>query len=106
ELDPHRIGRLVLREMTVGLVNGMIFAILISVITGVRFANISLGIVIGLAMIINLFVAGTAGILVPLALDRLKIDPAIASSVFVTTITDVIGFFAFLALAGLWFGLF
>ena len=57
-------------------------------------------------MVVNMIAAGTAGILIPLALDRLKIDPAIASSVFVTTVTDVVGFFAFLGLAGLWFGLF
>ena len=52
------------------------------------------------------FAAGASGILIPLGLNKLKVDPAIASSVFVTTITDVIGFFAFLGLAGLWFGLF
>ena len=69
-------------------------------------ALIVLGIVIGMAMIINMLAAGTAGILIPLTLNRLRIDPAIASSVFVTTITDVVGFFAFLGLAGLWFGLF
>lgn len=57
-------------------------------------------------MIINMIAAGSAGILIPLTLNRLKVDPAIASSVFVTTVTDVIGFFAFLGLAGLWFGLF
>ena len=57
-------------------------------------------------MIINLIVAGTAGILIPLALDRFKADPAVASSVFVTAITDTVGFFAFLGIAGLWFGLF
>lgn len=106
ELDPHRIGRLIFREMSVGLVNGVVFAVLIGLITAVRFADLSLGIVIGLAMIVNMVAAGTAGILIPLGLDKLKIDPAIASSVFVTTITDVIGFFAFLGLAGLWFGLF
>ena len=106
ELDPHRIGRLIFREMSVGLVNGLVFAMLVGAVTAVRFANFSLGIVIGLAMIINMFAAGTAGILIPLALNKLKVDPAIASSVFVTTITDVVGFFAFLALAGIWFGLF
>ena len=79
---------------------------LIGLITAVRFTNLSLGGVIGLAMIINMIAAGTAGILIPLALNKLKIDPAIASSVFVTTVTDVVGFFAFLGLAGLWFGLF
>ena len=61
--------------------------------------------VIGLAMIVNMLAAGTAGILIPLGLNRLKIDPAVASSVFVTTVTDVVGFFGFLGLAALWFGL-
>lgn len=106
ELDPHRIGRLILREMSVGLVNGVLFALLIGLVTAVRFVNLELGIVIGLAMVVNMVAAGTAGILIPLALNKLKIDPAIASSVFVTTITDVVGFFAFLGLAGIWFGLF
>jgi magnesium transporter len=58
--------------------------------------------VIGAAMIINLLAAALAGILIPLALDRLEIDPAIASAVFVTTVTDVVGFFAFLGLAAIW----
>ena len=106
ELDRSRIARVVIREMSVGLINGGIFAVLIGVVTWVRYGNLSLGFVIGLAMIVNMIAAGTAGILIPLALQRLKIDPAIASSVFVTTVTDVVGFFAFLGLAGLWFGLF
>ena len=106
DLDRHRVRRLITREMLVGVANGAIFAILIGLVTAVRFQNIQLGAVIGLAMVINMIAAGTAGILIPLGLDRLKIDPAIASSVFVTTVTDVIGFFAFLGLAGLWFGLF
>jgi magnesium transporter len=106
DLDRHRVRRLITREMLVGVVNGGIFAILIGLVTAVRFQNIQLGLVIGAAMVINMIAAGTAGILIPLGLNRLKIDPAIASSVFVTTVTDVIGFFAFLGLAGLWFGLF
>jgi magnesium transporter len=57
-------------------------------------------------MITNMIAAGTAGVLIPLTLDRFRIDPAVASSTFVTTVTDVIGFFAFLGLAGLWFHLF
>jgi magnesium transporter len=105
-LDRTRMLRLIGREVSVGLINGLLFAVLIGVVTAVRFANVDLGVVIGLAMVVNMIVAGAAGILIPLALNRLKIDPAIASSVFVTTITDVVGFFAFLALAGLWFGLF
>ncbi len=106
ELDGGRLRRLIRREMVVGLVNGVIFAILIGIVTALRYGNVELGVVIGLAMVINLIVAGTFGILIPLTLDRLKADPAIASAVFVTTITDVVGFFAFLGIAGLWFGLF
>lgn len=106
ELDGRRLRRLITREMVVGLANGVIFAVLIGLVTWLRFGNVELGGVIGLAMVINLIVAGTAGILIPLALDKLKADPAIASAVFVTTITDTVGFFAFLGIAGLWFGLF
>jgi len=106
ELDGGRLRRLIRREMVVGVVNGVIFAILIGIVTALRYGNVQLGVVIGLAMVINMIVAGTFGILIPLALDKLKADPAIASAVFVTTITDVIGFFAFLGIAGLWFGLF
>ncbi len=106
DLDRGRVRRLILREMTVGLLNGGIFAVLIGAVTAARYLNPSLGIVIGLAMIINMIAAGTAGILIPLALNRFKIDPAIASSVFVTTVTDVVGFFAFLGIAALWFGMF
>lgn len=106
ELDGRRLRRLIGREMVVGFANGAIFAVLIGVVTWLRFDNLQLGVVIALAMITNLVVAGTAGILTPVLLDKFKADPAIASAVFVTTITDVIGFFAFLGIAGLWFGLF
>lgn len=106
ELEGSRLRRLIRREMVVGFFNGVIFAILIGLVTWVRYNNVGLGIVIAMAMITNLVVAGTAGILIPLTLDRFKADPAIASAVFVTTITDVVGFFAFLGIAGLWFGLF
>nr|WP_295889366.1 magnesium transporter [uncultured Devosia sp.] len=106
ELDGRRLRRLVGREMVVGMANGVIFAILIGLVTWARFNDLQLGIVIALAMVINLIVAGTAGILIPVMLDKFKADPAIASAVFVTTITDMVGFFAFLGIAGLWFGLF
>jgi magnesium transporter len=106
ELDGGRLRRLIRREMVVGFVNGVIFAILLGIVTAFRYGNVELGVVIGLAMIINMIVAGTFGILIPLTLDRFKADPAIASAVFVTTVTDIVGFFAFLGLAGLWFGLF
>ncbi|WP_417308541.1 magnesium transporter [Devosia sp.] len=106
DLDRGRVRRLIVREMSGGFLNGCLFAVLIGCITWVRYLNPGLGVVIGLAMIINMIAAGTAGILLPLLLNKLKIDPAIASSVFVTTVTDVVGFFAFLGIAGLWFGLF
>lgn len=106
ELDPARVHRLIARELLVGFMNGIIFALLVGLVTAVRFSNFSLGVVIGLAMIVNMVVAGGAGIFIPLLLNRLRVDPAIASGPFVTTITDVIGFFVFLGLAGLWFGLF
>ncbi len=106
ELDGRRLRRLVTREMVVGFVNGVIFAVLIGLVTWLRFGNGELGGVIAAAMIINLIVAGTAGILIPVTLEKFKADPAIASAVFVTTVTDTVGFFAFLGIAGLWFGLF
>lgn len=106
ELDGGRLRRLIRREMVVGVANGVLFAILIGLVTWFRYSNLELGVVIALAMVINMIVAGTFGVLIPLTLDRLKADPAIASAVFVTTITDVVGFFAFLGIAGLWFGLF
>ena len=106
ELDSFKIRRLILREMTVGLLNGLIFALLLGLLTWLRFFNPGLGIVIALAMVVNMIAAGTAGILIPVTLNRLKIDPAVASSVFVTTVTDVVGFFGFLGLAALWLRVF
>ncbi len=102
ELDSFKIRRLIFREVIVGVFNGLIFAVLIGVLTALRFFNPGLGLVIGLAMVVNMIAAGSAGILIPLGLQKLKIDPAIASSVFVTTVTDVVGFFGFLGLAALW----
>jgi magnesium transporter len=106
ELDGRRLRRLITREMIVGFANGVIFAVLIGIVTWLRFGDGQLGGVIAAAMIINLIVAGTAGILIPITLEKFKADPAIASAVFVTTVTDTVGFFAFLGIAGLWFGLF
>ncbi|MBN9334111.1 magnesium transporter [Devosia sp.] len=106
ELEGGRLRRLIRREMVVGFFNGVIFAILIGIVTWLRYNNPQIGVVIAMAMITNLVVAGTAGILIPLTLDRFKADPAISSAVFVTTVTDIVGFFAFLGIAGLWFGLF
>ena len=105
EIDIYNARRIVTRETVVGLLNGGMFAILTGAMAWVWFASPGLGIVIALAMVINMLSAALAGIFVPLVLDRFGADPAIASSVFVTTVTDVVGFFAFLGLAGLWFGL-
>lgn len=105
DLDPYNMGRVVLREAYVGLINGAAFAVLMAVVAVIWFGSFGLGLVIGAAMIVNMLAAALAGILVPITLQYFKVDPAIASSVFVTTVTDVVGFFAFLGLAALWFAI-
>jgi magnesium transporter len=97
--------RVIIRELLVGLLNGLAFAVITGVAAYAWFKVPGLGIVIGLAMICNLVAAALGGILIPLALHRLGRDPAVASSPFVTTVTDVVGFFSFLGIATLWFGL-
>jgi len=99
DLTRANMLRVIGREAGVGLINGVIFAVVMGVIGYVWFGSPLLGAVIAAAMVVNLLVAGLAGILVPVALDRLRIDPALASGAFVTTVTDVVGFFAFLGLA-------
>ena len=101
ELTPTNAYRVINKETLVGLVNGLLFAILISIVAALWFKSVALGGVLAAAMVINMVVAGLSGILIPLGLDRIGVDPAVASSVFVTTITDVVGFFAFLGLAAL-----
>ncbi len=93
--------RVVWRETAAGLLNGVFFGIVMAVVAVLWFGMPMLGVVIAVAMVLNLVVAGLAGILVPLALERAGVDPALASGTFVTTVTDVVGFFAFLGLAGL-----
>jgi magnesium transporter len=105
ELDSNNALRVVLREGLVGLVNGLAFAIITGVAAVAWFKIPGLGIVIGLAMICNLIAGALGGILVPMVLERVRADPAVASGTFVTTITDVVGFFSFLGIATLWFGL-
>lgn len=105
DLDPYNIRRLITRESLVGLVNGVVFAFIMGLVAALWFANGPLGAIIGAAMVINMIAAGISGILIPLALNKLKIDPAVASTAFVTTVTDVVGFFAFLGLAAWWFNL-
>lgn len=101
-LGPVNALRVIGRESAVGLINGLAFAVLMGLLAWWWFGLNELGLVIGAAMIINLLAAALAGILVPLSLDALDIDPAVSSAVFVTTVTDVIGFFAFLGLAAVW----
>jgi magnesium transporter len=105
ELSSANAARLVLREVLVGLVNGVAFAVITGVAAAAWFKVPDLGLVIGLAMICNLLAGALGGILVPLVLHRFRADPAISSGVFVTTVTDVVGFFSFLGIATLWFGL-
>ena len=105
ELGAWNLRRFFNREMIVGLLNGVGFALITGVVAAVWFASSGLGVVIGIAMIVNLLAAAAAGVLIPLVLDRCDIDPAIASGTFVTTVTDVVGFFAFLGIATLWLGL-
>jgi magnesium transporter len=101
DLGPYNASRVILREASVGLVNGLLFAIVMGLVVLFWFGIGKLGLVIAAAIIFNLLAAGLAGILVPLALERLGYDPAVASGVFVTTVTDVVGFFSFLGLATL-----
>ncbi|TGT74619.1 magnesium transporter [bacterium M00.F.Ca.ET.159.01.1.1] len=103
DLDIYNAARIIRRELGVGFINGVVFAVLIGMVAGFWFRDANLGGIIGAAMIINMFAAALAGILIPLVLDRFKIDPAVASAVFVTTVTDCVGFFAFLGLATWWF---
>jgi magnesium transporter len=105
ELVTANAKRVIMRELLVGLLNGLAFAVITGAAAYVWFEVPGLGIVIGLAMICNLVAAALGGILIPLALHRLRLDPAVASSPFVTTVTDVVGFFSFLSIATLWFGL-
>jgi magnesium transporter len=104
ELGSSNTARLVGRELMVGLVNGLAFAVITGIAAVAWFKTPGLGIVIGLAMLCNLAAAALGGVLVPVTLNRLKFDPAVASGVFITTVTDVVGFFAFLAIATWWFG--
>lgn len=105
DLGPWNMARVITRETMVGLFNGLGFALITGLLAALWYANPGLGVVIGLAMVTNLLAAALAGILIPLALDRIGADPAVSSGAFVTTVTDVVGFFSFLGIATLWFGL-
>ena len=99
DLTGSNVWRVIRREVLVGLINGLVFAVVMGIVGLVWFGSPALGYVIAAAMVINLVVAGLAGTGIPVVLERLGIDPALASGAFVTTVTDVVGFFAFLGLA-------
>jgi magnesium transporter len=99
ELSSANMMRTIWREIAVGVMNGFLFAVLMGAVAGLWFHDAPLGLVIGLAMIINLIAAAVAGILIPLVLEKMGYDPAVSSAIFLTTVTDVVGFFSFLGLA-------
>ena len=103
ELSEENLAKVVSKEFVIGILNGIIFALITGIIVQLWFKEINLSILISISMILNMIVAGLFGILVPVSLKKFNIDPAIASSVFVTTITDVIGFLSFLGIGSYFF---
>jgi len=103
ELSSENFTKIVSKEFVIGILNGIIFAIITGIVVHIWFKEINLTILIAVSMILNMMVAGLFGILVPVSLKKFNIDPAIASSVFVTTITDVIGFLSFLGIGAYFF---
>ena len=101
ELTTSNALKIITKETLIGGINGIIFAIVISLVSIYWFQDFMLGVIIGLAMVLNLILAGFAGTIIPIALEKMKIDPALASAVILTTITDVFGFLSFLGLATL-----
>ena len=101
ELTPANAKRVIRKEVAVGLFNGLLFAGVVGVLAGLWSQDTHIGLVMGAAMVVNLVAAGLAGASIPLGLAALGIDPAVASGVFLTTVTDVVGFFAFLGFASL-----
>ena len=103
EISSSNINSIITKEFIIGVLNGIIFAFITGAIVHLWFKDMNLTILISVAMVLNMMVAGLFGILVPITLKKFNIDPAIASSVFVTTITDVIGFLSFLGLGAYFF---
>ena len=102
DLTGANVWRVIRREVLVGLANGVAFAVTMGIIGYLWFGSVGLALVIGAAMVINLVVAGLAGTVIPVLLEKAGVDPALASGAFVTTVTDVVGFFAFLGFAALY----
>ena len=103
ELSSSNINKIITKEFFIGVLNGIIFAIITGVIIQLWFKQFDLSIIIAASMVLNMIVAGLFGILIPVTLKKMNIDPALASSVFVTTVTDVIGFLSFLGIGSLVF---
>lgn len=101
DLRTSNMLRVIRREVIAGAINGVAFALIMGVVAAVWFSAPMIGVVIGMAMVVTLAAAALGGIVLPIVLDRLGIDPALASGPFVTTVTDVVGFFAFLGLASI-----
>lgn len=97
----NEVKKLVLKEVVVGVINGAAVGIITGIVVSIIYSNVYLGLIIFLAMIGNLIISGFFGLIIPLILEKLKVDPAISSSIFLTTATDVLGFFLFLGLASL-----
>jgi magnesium transporter len=102
QLTSSNTVRMIGREFRIAAANGVSLGVLIGLGTFIIFRNPDLSLVIGLAMVINNLVAGLSGVLIPIGLDQARVDPAVSSAVFVTMMTDVMGFFSFLGLATLW----
>ncbi|MCB1342489.1 MAG: magnesium transporter, partial [Pseudooceanicola sp.] len=102
DLTGSNVWRVIRREVLVGLANGLAFAMLMALVGYFWFGSLTLAGVLAAAMVINMVVAGLAGTMIPVVLDRLNVDPALASGAFVTTVTDVVGFFAFLGFAAVY----
>ena len=103
ELSSSNINKIITKEFFIGVLNGIIFAIITGAIIQLWFKQVDLSIIIAASMVLNMIVAGLFGILIPVTLKKMNIDPALASSVFVTTVTDVIGFLSFLGIGSLVF---
>ena len=99
DLTGSNVWRVIGRECAVGAINGVVFAVVMGIVGVIWFGSPALGYVIAAAMVVNMIVAGFAGTVIPVILERIGVDPALASGAFVTTVTDVVGFFAFLGLA-------
>ena len=103
ELTKNNFTQNVIKEFSIGILNGIIFAFISAIVVHLWFNDLTLSLIISISMVLNMIVAGLFGILVPISLKKFNIDPAIASSVFVTTITDVIGFLSFLGVGAFFF---